>query len=106
MTGKALSGNKLLMAEILNLDASDAAYRYNHGRSGWSWNETNFASPQGAAHSPNPQATGRSQLFGDNHVDWRVISPEHNLPTTQDKFVNDWNGPGSGWIGTGDMSYY
>lgn len=106
LTGRTLSARRLLMAEILNLDVSDGAYRYNHGRNGWSWNERNLASPQGAVYSPNPDATGRSQLFGDNHVEWRVISPERNLPTMEDRRVNEWNGPGSGWIATGDMSYY
>jgi prepilin-type N-terminal cleavage/methylation domain-containing protein len=106
LTGRTLSSQKLLMAEILNLDVSDGAYRYNHGRNGWSWNEMNLSSPQGAVYSPNPNATGRSQLFGDNHVDWRVINPEQNLPTMQNRRANEWNGPGSGWIATGDMSYY
>jgi len=106
LTGKTLNGRQLLMAEILNLDVSDGAYRYNHGRNGWSWNERSFASPRGAAYSPSPEATGRSQLFGDNHVEWRTISPESNLPTMEDKYVTEWNGRGSGWIATGDMSYY
>lgn len=106
LAGKSLSSRTLLMAEILNLDVSDGAYRYNHGRNGWSWNERSFASPQGAAVSPNPQATGRSQLFGDNHVEWRTIRVERNLPTMEDRYVNEWNGPGSGWIGVYDMSYY
>lgn len=106
LLGRTLNGRQLLMAEILNLDVSDGAYRYNHGRNGWSWNERSFASPRGAAHSPHPEATGRSQLFGDNHVEWRTINPENNLPTMDDRHVAEWNGRGSGWIGTGDMSYY
>jgi prepilin-type N-terminal cleavage/methylation domain-containing protein len=106
LTGKTLNARQLLMAEILNLDVSDGAYRYNHGRNGWSWNERSFASPQGAAYSPNPAATGRSQLFGDNHVEWKTISIERNLPTMDNRYIDEWNGPGTGWIGTGDMSYY
>ncbi len=106
LTGKTLNARQLLMAEILNLDVSDGAYRYNHGRNGWSWNERSFASPQGAAHSPNPAATGRSRLFGDNHVEWKTISIERNLPTMDNRYVDEWNGPNTGWIGTGDMSYY
>jgi len=106
LTEKTLSARRLLMAEILNLDSSDGAYRYNHGRNGWSWNERSFASPQGAAYSPNPQATGRSQLFGDNHVEWKPISIERNLPTTDNKFIDEWNGPGSGWMSAYDTSYF
>ncbi|GAG24578.1 unnamed protein product, partial [marine sediment metagenome] len=36
LVGETLSATKLLMSEILNLDISDSAYRYNHGRTGWS----------------------------------------------------------------------
>lgn len=106
LTGKTLNARQLLMAEILNLDVSDGAYRYNHGRDGWSWNETNYASPVGLDKSPNPQATGRSQLFGDGHIEWRNITPESNLPTMEDRYVDEWGGTGSGWLATGDMSYY
>jgi prepilin-type N-terminal cleavage/methylation domain-containing protein len=106
LTGRTLNSRTLLMAEILNLDTSDGAYRYNHGRGGWSWNEQNVPSPQGAVYSPHPQATGRSQLFGDNRVEWKTISPEANLPTMEDPRINEWNGSGSGWISTYDTSYY
>jgi prepilin-type N-terminal cleavage/methylation domain-containing protein len=106
LSGKVPNGRTLLMAEILNLDGSDSAYRYNHGRDGWSWNETNFASPIGAVKSPNPRATGRSQLFGDGHVKWRTIDPTQNLPTKENSFIEDWNGADSGWLGTSDISYF
>jgi prepilin-type N-terminal cleavage/methylation domain-containing protein len=106
LTGKVPNARHLLMAEILNLDVSDSAYRYNHGVGGWSWNETNYASPQGAAISPEARATGRSQLFGDGHVEWRNIALERNLPTMEERFVNEWDGLGSGWVGTADVNYY
>jgi prepilin-type N-terminal cleavage/methylation domain-containing protein len=106
LTGRTFNAHRLLMAEILNLDISDSAYRYNHGRGGWSWNERNFRNPSSTAYSPNPEATGRSQLFGDGHIEWRNISPEQNLPTMQDRYIDEWNGPRSGWMSTGDMTYY
>jgi len=106
LSGKVPNARTLLMAEILNLDSSDAAYRYNHGRDGWSWNETNFASPIGAVKSPDAKATGRSQLFGDGHVKWRKIEPTTNLPTSQDRYLEDWNGPDSGWIGSYDTCFF
>lgn len=106
LVGKTLSSRRLLMAEILNLDISDSAYRYNHGRGGWSWNETNYWNPSVTTYSPNPVATGRSQLFGDGHVEWRTIRPEQNLPVVENRFVDEWNGPNSGWVGTGDIEYY
>jgi len=106
LTKKFPTARRLLMAEILNLDISDRAYRYNHGRGGWSWNETNFASPLGGVKSPNPEATGRSQLFGDGHIEWRNISQEKNLPIMEDRYVDEWNDHGSGWLGTADVSYF
>ncbi len=106
LVGKSLSSRKLLMAEILNLDTSDGAYRYNHGRGGWSWNEMNYWNPSNTAKSPNAAATGRSQLFGDGHVEWRNIRPEQNLPPMGNQLVDQWDGPGSGWIGTYDTDFY
>jgi len=106
LVGKTLSSRRLLMTEILNLDISDSAYRYNHGRGGWSWNEMNYWNPSNTNYSPNPVATGRSQLFGDGHVEWRTIRPEQNLPVMNDRFVDEWDGPGSGWVATGDIDYY
>ena len=106
LVGESLSSRKLLMSEILNLDTSDGAYRYNHGRGGWSWNEMSYWNPSNTVKSPNPAATGRSQLFGDGHVEWRTISPEQNLPIMNNRTVDNWNGPGSGWIGTSDTDYY
>ena len=106
LVGKNLSSQKILMAEILNLDTSDGAYRYNHGKAGWSWNEANFRNPSRTAYSPNPAATGRSQLFGDGHVKWRHIDSQHNLPVMSNPGVEEWNGPGSGWMGTSDTGYF
>jgi prepilin-type N-terminal cleavage/methylation domain-containing protein len=62
LVGRTLSSRRLLMSEILNLDVSDSAYRYNHGRGGWSWNEMNYWNPSNTNYSPNPVATGRSQF--------------------------------------------
>jgi prepilin-type N-terminal cleavage/methylation domain-containing protein len=106
LVGRTLSSRRLLMSEILNLDVSDSAYRYNHGRGGWSWNEMNYWNPSNTNYSPNPVATGRSQLFGDGHVQWRTIRPERNLPIMGNRFVDEWDGPNSGWIATGDIDYY
>ena len=103
-----LKSNRLLMAEILNLDTSSGAYRYNHGMNGWSWNESFLAPPDGRiAYSPNPTATGRSQLFGDGHTEWRSIDAVSNLPIMSDRAVDEWNGPSSGWMSpSADTSYF
>ena len=106
LVGKSLNSRQLLMAEILNLDTSDGAYRYNHGRGGWSWNEMSYWNPSNTVKSPNPDATGRSQLFGDGHVQWRTIRPERNLPVMNNRTVDQWDGPGSGWISPSDTDYY
>jgi hypothetical protein len=107
LVGKTLSSQKLLMAEILNLDTSSpATYRYNHGKDGWSWNEGNYRNPSNPALSPNPKATGRSQMFGDGHVEWRNIDLEQNLPVMGDRWIEEWNGPGSGWMARQDDTSY
>ncbi len=106
LVGETLSSQKLLMAEILNLDTSDGAYRYNHGKDGWSWNEGSFRNPSRTAYDPDPAATGRSQMFGDGHVEWRRIDPEQNLPLMNNRQVENWNGTGSGWMATSDTSYF
>ena len=116
LTFDVLSPRRLLMSEILNLDASDECYRYNHGKNGWSWNEdvwiTGFRPPTGQSNyeADDPKATGRDQLFGDGRVQWRDISlkPEDNLPSQyyDGRLENEWNGPGSGWVAANDTDYY
>ena len=117
LTIDVLSPKRLLMTEILNLDFSDSCYRYNHGRKGWSWNEDVW---EGTGYGPaaghqdyeedGGMATGRSQLWGDGRVEWRAISvkTDDNLPSeyTGDRFENEWNGPGSGWVAESDTDYY
>jgi prepilin-type N-terminal cleavage/methylation domain-containing protein len=104
LVAKTLSAKRLLMSEILNLDGSDRIYRYNHGRGGWSWNERSFRNPSVAVKFGQGAATGRSQLFGDNHAEWRLIDINPNLPSTR---VDEWNGFGSGWLGGGgDVDLY
>ncbi len=104
------SPKRLLMSEILFL--TEAAYRYNHGKNGWSWN-----GGINSDESPYPQATGRGQLFGDGRVIFKTIPLDENLPTLEDipfllSGANDgmWNGPGSGWVGEAsqwvDISFF
>ncbi len=115
LTVDTLSPKRLLMSEILAIDQWGSGcsspgnpYRYNHGRNGWSWFTADVIGHQD--NDPFPQATGRSQAFGDGHVEWREISlkTEDNLPNTNDVgYCEDrWNGPGSGWMNQGDTSYY
>jgi len=115
LTIDMLSPRRLVMTEILNLDGSDWCYRYNHGRNGWSWNETGIVNPPPGHRDvaeDGGMATGRSQLFGDGRVVWRDISlkTDDNLPygTSLDDVKEDrWNGPGSGWVtGEWDPDFY
>jgi prepilin-type N-terminal cleavage/methylation domain-containing protein len=108
---KDLRSNRLLMAEILHLDGSDKAYRYNHGKNGWSWNEGDWGikPPAGRVHT-TPTATGRSQLFGDGHIEWRNIDAANNIPQAtgnpDDLKVDNWNGSRSGWMVAGEDGAY
>jgi prepilin-type N-terminal cleavage/methylation domain-containing protein len=110
LTIDTLSPKRLLMTEILANDGDEPGipYRYNHGRNGWSW----FAG--GAVghedNDPLPKATGRSQAFGDGHIEWRKIRSKYvdNLPNNDDVGFHEdrWDGPGSGWMNTWDTSWY
>jgi prepilin-type processing-associated H-X9-DG protein len=102
LTNKFLSANRLLMADILYLDTSEEGYRYNHGRNSWSYE----VGDRPIVRSPNPEATGRNQLFGDGHVGWKKIPLGDNLPTHKDRFREQWNGAESGWVSQYDTSYY
>jgi hypothetical protein len=115
LTVGELSAERLLMSDILLMtgDGAEAGYRYNHGRKGWSWNGYMPGMPH-SDQSPNPQATGRGQLFGDGRVTFKKIALDENLPTLADPYwlVNDgmWNGQDSGWVGEAsqfvDVSYF
>jgi hypothetical protein len=102
------------MSEILWMtgdNPGDKGYRYNHGKDGWSWNGEHSEALGHNDNSPNPQATGRSRLFGDGRVEWKPIPLDQNLPTGEDPFFQEndgmWNGPDSGWVGDGfDCSYF
>lgn len=102
LTNKLLAANRLLMADILYLDTSEKGYRYNHGRSSWSYE----VGDRPIVRSPNPEATGRNQLFGDGHVTWKKIPQNANLPTDEDRFQAQWNGVQSGWVSQYDTSYF
>jgi len=116
LTIDTLSSKRLLMSEILAIDEWGGGggstvgnpYRYNHGRTGWSW--MGSFPPGHTTYDPVPKATGRSQAFGDGHIEWRKISSktEDNLPNTDDVgyYEDRWNGPGSGWVNPGDVSFY
>ena len=112
LTMDTLSPKRLLMSEILSKDAGwdPDPYRYNHGKTGWSWMDPSTAIGH-VTYDPEPKATGRSQAFGDGHVEWRDISQKEceNLPTSAcpGGFTEDrWNGPGSGWIQEWNVSWY
>jgi hypothetical protein len=115
LTKDTLSPSRLLMSEILAMDAgamgntdSGYPYRYNHGKTGWSWFTADIIGH--TVYDPDPVATGRSQAFGDGHIEWRDIPLREgeNMPTstTEGKLEDRWNGPGSGWMNPGDTSYY
>jgi len=115
LTIDTLSPKRLLMSEILANDGDTPGipYRYNHGKNGWSWFTDGLPTFRVVGHQDNdpyPQATGRSQAFGDGHIEWRDIDPkyEDNLPNTDDVGFHEdrWNGPGSGWVNLWDTSWY
>jgi hypothetical protein len=118
LTLDTLNPNRLLMSDSLYLDSA-LAWNYNHGANGWACAFGWLSSvPQKYVRYDGEQdATGRNQLFGDGRVQWRSIplNFEDNLPSERldlgdvDGFrEEEWNGPGSGYIISGDFdfSYY
>ena len=119
LTIDTLSSKRLLMSEVICYDTDYGAvsFRYNHGRRGWAWclDWADVKAPGGHIVFDGEQdATGRAQLFGDGHVQWRDISSkfEDNIPSDPQVTgmgvgyaENEWNGPGSGWLGAFN-SYY
>ena len=114
LTIDTLSSKRLLMSEVLcmDYDYGGASFRYNHGRRGWVWclDWADVKAPGGhIAFDGQQDATGRAQLFGDGHVQWRDISLkfEDNIPSeiTEKGGVGfdeeNWDGRGSGWIVAG-----
>ena len=116
LTIDTLSPKRLLMSEVLcmDYDYGGASFRYNHGRKGWAWClswHPEVQPPPGHIKFDGQQdATGRSQLFGDGHVQWRDISLkfEDNIPSEIAEmggigfYEEEWDGPGSGWIVAGE----
>ncbi len=111
------SPKRLLMSEILWITGdsiTSMGYRYNHGRKGWSWNGDMIGATGHNDVSPNPQATGRGQMFGDGRVSFKDIPLKKNLPTQEDiSFILSraddgmWNGRDSGWVGDEwDLSFF
>jgi hypothetical protein len=111
LTLDTLSPNRLVMSDVMAIDNWGGVgdpYIYNHGRTGWAWFTADVIGH--TIYDPYPKATGRNQVFGDGHFEWRAISAEYedNLPNTNDVgYLEDrWNGAGSGWMNYGDVSYY
>jgi len=102
LTRRKLSGDRIIMSDILYWDQSDRAWRYNHGPNGWAFQERSYM-PWDRGDSPN--ITGTNQTFGDGHVEWK---PEKEFP-----YLNLMSNP-SGYPGgalgrrgaNGDTFYY
>ena len=105
LVGRYLQGGKILMTDSLYFDASDwnradlGAWRYNHGRRGWAFNEEHYL-PQDFGVVPN--ITGINRLFGDGSVSWKTRDQFEYL----DRMFDPGNYP-IGYIGlNGRDSFY
>ena len=99
LTANSLESSRLLMSDILYYDASDRAWRYNHGPAGWSYNENFPGMPRDRGKEPN--IDGINMLFGDGHVKWKKKSEFQHLSK-----MYLWSRYPGGAIAHGDSFYY
>ena len=66
-----LESTRILMTDILYIDASDKSWRYNHGPNGWSYNENHPTLTFPQHKGELPLISGVNQLFGDGHAVWK-----------------------------------
>jgi prepilin-type N-terminal cleavage/methylation domain-containing protein/prepilin-type processing-associated H-X9-DG protein len=99
LTGNSLESSRLLMSDILYFDASDRAWRYNHGPAGWSYNENFPGMPRDKGKVPN--IDGINMLFGDGHVKWKKRA---EFPHLSKMYL--WSRYPGGAIAHGDSFYY
>ena len=105
LTGKRLEGIRVLASDILNVDSSSGAYRYNHGNRGWAYNETLNGKPIALVdRGPAPNIRGLNLCFGDGHVSWKSARTFRNLAKMKSPSANPdgavMSAPGS------DTDYY
>jgi hypothetical protein len=102
LTGNNLEAGRILVSDILYHDASDKAWRYNHGPNGWAFNEYSWLPWD---KGPQPNISGVNQGYGDGHVEWK---PKDQFPYLE-KMNNPATYPGGamGRVGNnGDTFYY
>jgi prepilin-type N-terminal cleavage/methylation domain-containing protein len=68
LTGKNLSGAKLIMADTIYRWHETGGWWFNHGKNGPSVNQEVLG---GTVHYGPPPIYGINQLFGDSHVNWK-----------------------------------
>lgn len=94
--------DRVWMTDILYSDRSDrggplGAWRYNHGKYGWAFNEYNWMPNQTGT---VPLFTGMNRLHGDGSVIWK---PEGEFENVDQMFNTNYPGPS---IGSGDVAFF
>ena len=80
LTQKTLQANGLIMSDVINWDASSAAYRYNHGYRGWAFAQSLPTGPVALFDpGPTPLIRGVNEAYGDGHVQWKDKNKFRNL---------------------------
>ena len=98
-------GRRLLLSDVLLIDATTMLFRYNHGKIGWTWSYKDM--PFGTANArfdsgPVPSLTGLNQTFTDGSVEWK------SSDTMATGIMNDQNSYPDGWVNRGNRAphYY
>jgi hypothetical protein len=73
LTGRALSGGRLLMSDTLYYEIGNRAWWFNHGPDGWSTHDLAWGGPQ----HRKPDIFGTNRLFGDGSAGWIQATRRH-----------------------------
>ncbi len=72
LTANRLESTRVIVSDVLALDKSDSAFRYNHGNRGWAYNELLKGRPIARIDKgPAPDIRGINTCYGDGHVSWK-----------------------------------
>jgi prepilin-type N-terminal cleavage/methylation domain-containing protein len=105
LTGRTLQAKQVVISDVINWDASSAAFRYNHGYKGWAF-AANLDNGMPVAYldpGPAPLIRGVNECYGDGRVQWK---DKNNFPDLKGMSIPTSYPYGAIQSGDGDTDYY